>query len=199
MKIYTKTGDDGTTGLFGGKRTDKANSRIQAIGEIDELNAEIGILYEMEKKPEIKSLLKDIQQALFILGSELASNKGTDVGNPSKKTKIHVSHPENRLIQIETTHVHALEKNIDTYSLKLAPLKNFILPNGTLLAAYYHHARAVCRRAERRLVGLHREEKAADFHNRKILAYINRLSDLLFILARYDVAQNNKEETIWKP
>ncbi len=191
MKIYTKTGDDGTTGIIGGARLPKHDLHIQAIGDVDELNATIGILYEdlranlprenlntKSSQDERLPLLLHIQNNLFTLGGELA-----DIEHKFVSTFI------------EEKEVKVIEKAIDFRQEKLPELKNFILPAGTQWAAKCHLARAVCRRAERSLTQLN----TANPLRPEVLKYINRLSDLLFVLARQDVALNNGDEIIWKP
>ncbi len=166
MKIYTKTGDSGQTGLLGGLRVAKDAPRIEAYGTVDELNAAIGIARSQAPPDDIDRLLTQIQNTLFDLGAELA----TAGGHHRKPAKISESH-------IET-----LETEIDRFEAGLEPLKQFILPGGTPLAAHLHLARTICRRAERRVVTLVAAE------NRElsplIIVYLNRLSDLLFVLAR---------------
>ncbi len=166
MKIYTKTGDDGETGLFAGPRVKKDDPRIEAYGTVDELNSVLGLV-RCEKPPtEIDQLLARVQNELFDLGAELATpdpkSRGTNL--------------------VSAQHIDALEKAIDKFDTDLSPLKTFILPGGTKPAAWLHLARTVCRRAERRVVTLGDEPNA----NLSPLAviYLNRLSDLLFVLAR---------------
>jgi cob(I)alamin adenosyltransferase len=174
MKIYTKTGDDGETGLFGGPRVRKDDLRIEAYGTVDELNAVIGLARShstaavgQENLPtEIDSLLADIQHALFDLGSQLATP------DPKSRGTNFVSDKQ----------IESLEQAIDRFDSQLPPLKNFILPGGTSAAAWLHLARTVCRRAERYVVTLtHRDAEKIE---PQILIYLNRLSDLLFVLAR---------------
>ncbi len=158
-KIYTRTGDKGTTGLGDGSRVAKNSLRITAIGEIDELNAVIGLL-RCEKLPDdIQTLLIDIQHDLFDLGGE------TCIPGAS---------------MISKAQVQKLEEALDRFNASLQPLKDFILPGGTRAAAQAHHARTVCRRAERALVTLSQTENV----NESVQQYLNRLSDLLFVLGR---------------
>lgn len=166
MKIYTKTGDLGETGLFAGPRVRKDDPRIEAYGTVDELNAVLG-LARCEKLPaEIDALVAGIQHTLFDLGAELATpepaSRGTDL--------------------VSTGHIEALEAAIDRYEAELTPLRTFILPGGVSGAAWFHLARTVCRRAERHVVTLMGLENAK--LSPHVLVYLNRLSDLLFVLAR---------------
>lgn len=171
-KIYTRTGDDGTTGLAGGLRVDKDSQRIEVIGDVDELNSLIGLLISTGQQGEVHDLLIDIQHALFDLGGELAMPGYTF---------------------IKPTYVQALEQAIDHFNAALPPLKEFILPGGNESACLCHLARAVCRRAERHLVGLNRVEQI----NADTLKYLNRLSDLMFVLARTLARQSGGQETYW--
>jgi cob(I)alamin adenosyltransferase len=164
MKIYTKTGDGGETGLFGGPRVFKDDPRVEAYGEVDELNAVLGLVRCEEIEGRIDQLLATIQNELFDLGAELASPEPERVG-----TK-----------RVTAAQAGVLESAIDEYEARLPPLKNFILPGGVRAAALLHLARTVCRRAERRVVALRRHEPiSAD-----MVVYLNRLSDLLFVLSR---------------
>ncbi|MBI5476773.1 MAG: cob(I)yrinic acid a,c-diamide adenosyltransferase [Ignavibacteriales bacterium] len=178
MKIYTKTGDKGETSLFGGRRVAKDSLRIDAYGTIDELNSILGVCRSLNDQPEIDSVLERIQQDLFVVGSELAMDE------ISKKSSI-------RLISNEE--VKSLEKYIDSFELKLVPLKNFILPGGNQTAATIHFARTVCRRAERLIVNLSHKEIIREL----LLIYINRLSDLLFVIARLSNTLSKTPEIKW--
>jgi cob(I)alamin adenosyltransferase len=166
MKIYTKTGDDGETGLFGGPRVGKDHPRIEAYGTVDELNAVLGLVRTATPPAEIDALLARVQNELFDLGAELATpdprSRGTNL--------------------IDDTRIEALEAAIDHFETGLEPLKTFILPGGTLAAAWLHVARTVCRRAERLVVALSRDSSANV--SAATVIYLNRLSDLLFVLAR---------------
>ena len=166
MKIYTKTGDSGDTGLFGGPRVAKDAPRIEAYGTVDELNSVLGIARSQGLDGPIDALVSQIQNELFALGAQLATPDpaahGTSMIGPAQ--------------------IAALEGAIDLYEAGLDPLKTFILPGGTPAAAYLHFARTVCRRAERRLVTLVRE--SAEPISGDLVIYVNRLSDLLFVLAR---------------
>ena len=176
MRIYTKTGDRGETGLIGGKRVSKNSILIHAIGGLDELNAGIGILVSLStQNGKFAPLLAQIQNDIFSMGAEIADTR------PARK------------IYINNSHVTALERKIDALEEKLPPLRNFILPGGTLFAAHAHMARAICRRAERDLAALNKKMRV----NPNTLAYLNRLSDLLFMLARADMHYKRKKEILW--
>lgn len=171
MKIYTRTGDLGETGLFAGPRVGKDMPRIEVFGTVDELNALLGMV-RTETLPEgMDRLLERVQNELFEVGAELATPDPVAKGTRT----------------IGQEHVKALETAIDQYEAALPPLKEFILPGGTRAAAWLHWARTVCRRAERRLVSLVRES-GTDI-SLLLLAYLNRLGDLLFVLARTANAQ----------
>lgn len=166
MKIYTKTGDRGTTGLFGGTRVAKTHPRVRAYGEVDELNAVLGVARSVVQSEPVAELLQGIQSDLFDVGAELASvperlNKG---GVP----------------MVTEVDVERLERAIDEHESRLEPLATFVLPGGASAAAHLHVARTVCRRAERAVIALHGEEPV----RAEVLRYLNRLSDLLFVLAR---------------
>nr|VFK18422.1 MAG: cob(I)alamin adenosyltransferase [Candidatus Kentron sp. LPFa]VFK32711.1 MAG: cob(I)alamin adenosyltransferase [Candidatus Kentron sp. LPFa] len=171
-KIYTRTGDKGTTGLADGSRVDKDNQRMQAIGELDELNSLIGVLSAKHIPSKMRDILDAVQHALFDLGGELAIPGST---------------------VITAKYVAALEEALDDFNQELSPLKEFILPGGGPAAAACHVARAVCRRAERCIVTLAREETI----NQEGCRYVNRLSDLLFVFARV-LAQSENGEVYWK-
>ena len=172
-KIYTKTGDSGLTGLADGSRTEKDSLRISVIGDVDELNSLLGLLIAINIDEEIKVCLLDIQNILFDLGGELAI-------------------PDSEVIT--EARVQYLEKIIDQYNASLPPLKEFILPGGSVPAAVCHTARAVCRRTERQLVGLSREISI----NNVSLKFLNRLSDLLFIFARTLALSEGGKEIYWQ-
>jgi cob(I)alamin adenosyltransferase len=165
-KIYTKTGDDGTTGLFGGGRVSKDSARIEAYGNVDELDSVIGLVRAASQYEWLNNLLQSIQEKLFVLGADLATPLDT--------------RSDYKIPRIEEIDAKNLEKEIDKQTAELPPLKKFILPGGTELAARLHVARTVCRRAERSLVHLANEEEIGK-HD---IIYLNRLSDLLFVLAR---------------
>ncbi len=181
MKIYTKTGDKGQTSLFGGKRISKDSSRIKAYGNIDELNAVLGICLSSKSNSEIKKILKKIQHQLFIAGADLATPNQLNAPNQQKTVRLQ---PEATI---------KIEKLIDRLQTKLPVLTNFILPGGSSLAAFLHLARTVCRRAEREITALQKEEKI----NRELLPFLNRLSDLLFVLARYANKSAKIKEEKW--
>jgi cob(I)alamin adenosyltransferase len=164
-RIYTRTGDNGTTGLIGGKRVSKDSPRIEAIGTLDELNAQLGAVRSHALPGEVDEILYGIQDAIFTLGAELATPEGTD--------------PRSQAVRDED--VQNLEKQIDRFESMLPPLKKFILPGGTVSGAALHLSRAVARRAERACVVLSRTQTV----EREVMRYLNRLSDLLFVLARY--------------
>lgn len=179
MKIYTRTGDLGETGLFGGPRVGKDMARVEAYGSVDELNAVLGVTRAEGLPEEIDRSLARIQHELFEVGAELATPDP-----PAHGTRT-----------IGPPHVEALEQEIDGLQQTLAPLSQFILPGGTRPAASLHHARAVCRRAERRLVSLVRY--ATEPISPVLLAYLNRLGDLLFVLARVVNARAGQGDVIW--
>lgn len=168
MKIYTKTGDTGETGLFGGERVSKASARVDCYGEIDELNSVLGVVRTStlgrEGPDDFDALLATIQSRLFDVGAELSNAKGKDLGIPL----------------VDDDDVAAMERAIDRAEEEVEPQKTFVLPGGSRMAADLHVARTVCRRAERKLVAF-----AAETEIRPVLIrYVNRLSDLLFTLAR---------------
>jgi cob(I)alamin adenosyltransferase len=180
MKIYTKTGDDGTTGLFGGGRVRKASTRVEAYGTVDELNACLGLAATEALGPEILSALAVIQADLFTMGAELACV-------PGKEEKL-------RLRLLDETDVERLEKLIDELDPRLPALTTFVLPGGTRAAAVLHLARTVCRRAERAIHALD------DTPTRPALVqYLNRLSDLLFVLARFANHEAGTPDVPWNP
>lgn len=180
MKIYTKTGDNGTTGLFDGSRISKANIRVDTYGTIDELNTIIGIVLSEEQNIEIKTDLQKICNILFVLASDIAY----PINNTSTKT----------ITRIEETNIQWIENLIDNYTLSLPVLNNFILPGGCRAAAHLHHARTVCRRAERLAVELNSDVLI----NNSALKFLNRLSDYLFVAARYSNLKAGVEDTIWE-
>lgn len=167
MKIYTKTGDKGETGLFGGARVSKANERVDAYGDVDELNSVIGVARAYATDAHCDALLKSIQSELFNLGAELACV-------PGKEAKLGVP-------LISDAEIAPLEQMIDRLEADLQPLTNFVLPGGSTEASHLHVARTVCRRVERKLVGLSQHESVRG----ELVRYLNRLSDLLFVMARH--------------
>ncbi|NUQ22828.1 MAG: cob(I)yrinic acid a,c-diamide adenosyltransferase [Saprospiraceae bacterium] len=179
MRIYTKTGDKGDTSLFGGKRLPKSHLRIETYGTVDELNSFIGVLRDSTESEPIRSMLKDIQDRLFTLGANLASDPEKPLATPD----------------ILDSDIEALEKAIDEMTEQLPPLKNFILPGGHTTVSFCHVARCVCRRAERLAVALMLEEPVDE----QIIRYLNRLSDYLFVLTRQLSKDLGVEEVIWQP
>ena len=179
MKIYTKTGDKGETSLFGGKRVPKDALRIEAYGSVDELNSVIGICRASNPAHQIDSVLEEIQNDLFTLGADLA----TPLDSPNKQIK-----------RVANDDVMRLERHIDAIDASLEPLQAFILPGGSRSAAMLHFARTVCRRAERLVVQLGREEQLGE----QPVIYLNRLSDLLFVMARWANALSHTPEVKWK-
>ncbi len=180
VKIYTKTGDKGETSLSDGTRVSKRHPRITAFNNLDEVNSMIGIARALNPGTRLDKILKQIQEDLFVLGSDLATPQ------PAGK----------RLIpRIKDEHVKFLERTIDACEDKLPPLKNFILPGGTLLASTLHMARALSRRAERKIIDITQMEEL----DPQILAYANRLSDCLFVLARLANFEASVEDTPWIP
>jgi cob(I)alamin adenosyltransferase len=180
MKIYTRTGDQGDTGLFGGTRVSKADPRVAAYGDVDELNACLGVVRAQgEIAPDIATLLEQLQKDLFAIGARLADPSDRISGRVSKNPLT----PED---------VARLEGWIDRLEAELPPLRRFILPSGSGAGAWLHLSRTVCRRAERAIVSLGTEH--VDQH---LLIYVNRLSDLLFVLARAVNHRGGQPETEW--
>ncbi|HNS98218.1 MAG TPA: cob(I)yrinic acid a,c-diamide adenosyltransferase [Polyangiaceae bacterium] len=181
MKIYTRTGDDGTTSLFGGKRVSKAGDRVEAYGVVDEANSILGLARAMKLDPWSDEVLQKIQRDLFTLGAEIASGRNA-------QSKL-------RMPLIGSADVQRIEKAIDEAEQQLAPLHSFILPGGSLAASTLHLARTVVRRAERMLVALSNSEPV----RQEILEYINRASDLMFVLARLANMHQGVEDVPWLP
>jgi cob(I)alamin adenosyltransferase len=181
MKIYTKTGDSGDTGLFGGGRVSKDDPRVEAYGDVDELNAVLGLARSAELMPRIDEVLVPIQRDLFSIGALLATPDREKMQQHLTKARI----SEERIAELE----HA----IDACDRELEPLKAFILPGGTQKAAALHVARTVCRRAERRVIHLQREVEIPQI----VVVYLNRLSDLLFTLARFANTRAGAGEVTW--
>jgi len=177
FKIYTKTGDKGQTSLYGGRRLPKSHIRIDAYGTIDELNSHIGLIRDQISEAPLRSILKNIQDRLFTIGANLASD-------PEKEMKV----PD-----ILMSDVELLEKAIDEMNETLPDLKNFILPGGHTTVSYCHVARCVCRRAERITVALQKIEPVEEI----VLVYVNRLSDYLFVLGRKLGMDLGAEEVAW--
>jgi cob(I)alamin adenosyltransferase len=181
FKIYTKTGDKGATSLIGGTKVPKSDVRIETYGTVDELNSWIGLINDQLADEEFKSILKEVQDRLFTIGSSLA----TDADKESKM----------KLPDLHTSDVEVLEKKIDEMTDKLPPMKSFILPGGHTTVSSIHICRCVCRRAERLAVGMQQSEMFVD---EKVIQYLNRLSDYLFTLARYAAQKLGAEEIPWK-
>ncbi len=181
-KIYTKTGDDGSTGLFGGPRVAKDAERIDAYGDVDELNSAIGLARSFGLESRHDDVAGQIQHTLFVLGADLAT--------PRSEGREHA-----QALRVTSHDVVCLERVIDDLEADLPPLKHFILPGGTSAAAALHLARTICRRAERRVVRLARTEPLGVEPQQ----YLNRLSDLLFVLARSVNHVAGTDETKWTP
>jgi cob(I)alamin adenosyltransferase len=180
MKIYTKTGDDGTTSLFGGKRVSKADLRIDTYGTVDELNSWIGVLRDQPVNQSRKDILIEIQDRLFTIGSTLATEPG------NSKVKIPL---------LTETDIEFLERQMDEMELALEPMRFFVLPGGNQSISFGHVARTVCRRSERLAIALNHSEPV----NELVIKYLNRLSDYLFVLCRTMTHELKAEETPWKP
>ena len=179
MKIYTRTGDAGETGLFGGPRVAKDDLRIEAYGTVDELNAALGMARSSPPPAAIDDVLQRLQHELFVVGAQLATPR------PEEK----------RVPMIGDAHVAQLECDIDRFEEQLPPLKEFILPGGAEAAARIHFARAICRRAERRVITFARS--SPESVTAALLAYLNRVGDLLFVLARAANEYASHAETAW--
>lgn len=171
MKIYTRTGDRGKTSLFTGQRVSKADLRVEAYGTVDELNSTIGVVAAQIKNPKLKNELIKVQKDLFEIGSALAQSR---IKNLDQR-------------------VEGFEKLIDEMTGKLPPLQKFILPGGGKAGSFLHFARTVCRRAERRVVALAEKEKVGS----EVITYLNRLSDLLFTMARFINFKEKQKEIVW--
>lgn len=180
MKIYTKTGDAGDTGLYGGTKVSKADIRIEAYGNVDELNAYIGWLRDQPVNDSRHLVLKEIQDRLFTIGALLASSP--------EKTKL-------KTPELQPADTALLESEIDAMELLLTPLQFFVLPGGHATVSFGHIARTVCRRAERGIVALHQVSPVQPI----IIQYMNRLSDYLFVLCRTMAKELGAEEVYWKP
>ncbi len=180
MKIYTKTGDTGMTGLYGGGRVSKSAPRISAYGDIDELNALLGLAAAQSDQDPVKKTLKEIQSTLFVVGAQLASPKA-----------------DPKIERITNAQIEFLERQIDVITETLPPLKTFILPGGSVTASTLHLARTVCRRAERSIVYLSTVE--GEDVDRWLITYVNRLSDFLFTLARLANQLEKIADIPWVP
>jgi cob(I)alamin adenosyltransferase len=178
-KIYTRKGDDGTTGLGGGQRVPKDSLRVTAYGTVDELNSAIGVAVAHGLSERLEEVLRVIQNELFHLGSDLCFYE-----EDKEKYKIP---------QIEQRHIDSLEQLIDEMNEVVGPLENFVLPGGSVGTAHLHLARTICRRAERDCVSLAREEKIGTH----TITYLNRLSDALFVMARYENKKRGISEPQW--
>lgn len=181
MKIYTKTGDRGDTALFGGGRVPKTHPRVEAYGDVDELNACIGMARAVEMMPRVDEILVGIQRDLFAIGALLATPDREKMKRQLEKASI------------DERRVAELERAIDAGDAELEPLRSFIVPGGTPKAAALHVARTVCRRAERRVIALMPAEELPDV----VIVYLNRLSDLLFTLARVANRRAGAGEVTW--
>jgi cob(I)alamin adenosyltransferase len=181
-KIYTKTGDKGTTSLIGGTKVPKSHMRIEAYGTVDELNSYIGLCRDLVTDESIRKVLLEIQDRLFTIGASLACDP--------------IKEPKMRLPDLIESDVEALEKEMDRMDKSLTPMKNFILPGGHPIISHLHVARCICRRAERCTVKLELESLEVEAI---IIKYLNRLSDYLFILSRYQSHHLKAEEIAWKP
>ena len=179
FKIYTKTGDKGQTSLFGGQRLPKHHIRIESYGTVDELNSYIGLVRDHLEDGKIRDILKEVQDRLFTIGSNLASDPSKNMSTPD----------------VIASDVKLLEKEIDRMNDQLPDLKNFILPGGHPTVSFCHVARCVCRRAERLVVALDETEKVPEI----LIQYLNRLSDCLFVLCRKIAHDIGVQEVAWKP
>ena len=180
-KIYTKTGDEGVTGLAGGQRVPKDSQRVETYGTVDELNSQIGVALATGLCERLTGELRVIQNELFDLGSDLATPAASQARHP--------------VPTIEARHVEKLERLIDEFNEIVGPLANFLLPGGSPGAAQLHVARTVCRRAEREATALARLETIGP----TVLPYLNRLSDALFVMARYENRERGVDEPLWRP
>lgn len=178
MKIYTKHGNAGETSVIGGKRLAKDDARIEACGQIDELSSVIGIVIAFSDDPELKETLSRMQRALFVVGADLATPAGEKIAIP----------------RLSPGKVSEIETLIDKIDADLPKIESFVLPGGSKTASLMHLARTICRKAERRVVALNRHEKV----NEAIPIYLNRLSDLLFVLARSINYKKKIMETLWR-
>lgn len=187
MKIYTKTGDKGTTALFGGTRVPKHHIRIESYGTVDELNSYIGLIKDQEIDSELKTHLKKIQDNLFTLGAELATDP--------EKAQLKNGKERLNIVKVKEAEIQFLEDQIDLMNKELPQMTHFILPGGHTTVSYCHIARCVCRRAERLATALQEIEPFEAY----ILQYLNRLSDYLFVLARKLSKALQAEEVKWIP
>jgi len=181
MKIYTRTGDAGETGLFGGGRVEKDHPRVEAYGDVDELNATLGLVRALEPMPRIDEVIVPIQRDLFAIGALLATPDRDKMRASLEKARI------------DESRIRELEAAIDQCAAELEPLRSFIVPGGTAKAASLHVARTVCRRAERRVVALQQSEELPSI----VVVFLNRVSDLLFMLARVANRRAGAGEVSW--
>jgi len=182
MKIYTKTGDKGTTSLIGGTKVPKSHLRIEAYGTVDELNSYIGLCNDLLTDEKSKTIMQEVQDRLFTIGSSLASDP--------------IKEPKMKIPDLKESDITLLEKEMDSMNEILPAMKNFILPGGNIVVSHLHIARCVCRRVERSCVRLQVEGEEVE---PIVIKYLNRLSDYLFVLARYAAHQLNAKEIPWKP
>ena len=187
MKVYTKTGDKGTTALFGGTRVPKHHIRIESYGTVDELNSHIGLIRDQDINPLYKNVLIEVQDRLFTLGAILAT--------PPEKEVLKNGQKRLQNLGISESDIEYLENEIDTMEANLPPMTHFVLPGGHTTVSYCHIARCVCRRAERLATHLHEIEPTDEL----VLKYLNRLSDYLFVLARKLSLDLQANEVPWIP
>ena len=187
MKVYTKTGDKGTTALFGGSRVPKHHIRIESYGTVDELNSHIGLIRDQDINPLYKNVLIEVQDRLFTLGAILAT--------PPEKEVLKNGEKRLQNLGIVEADIEYLEKEIDTMEDDLPPMTHFVLPGGHTTVSYCHIARCVCRRAERLATHLHEIEPTDEL----VLKYLNRLSDYIFVLARKLSHDLDANEVPWIP
>ena len=184
-RVYTRSGDDGKTALVDGSRVDKDSARVGCYGSIDELSSVLGLArsfnasVESDTREQLELILKRLQNELFDLGSEMATPPTGEYEG---------------MFKVSAADVEALEKVIDTCQEDLDPLQSFVLPGGNAVSAFLHLARTTCRRAEREILALAREEEIGEF----VLPYVNRLSDLLFVLSRWVAVRAGEEELLWE-
>ncbi|MBU0586537.1 cob(I)yrinic acid a,c-diamide adenosyltransferase [Candidatus Micrarchaeota archaeon] len=178
MSIYTKNGDSGETSILGGKRIPKDDPRIEASGKVDELSSVIGLVIAFSDDEELKKLLSEIQMTLFVIGSDLATASGDKISIP----------------RLSPSKVNIIEAEIDRIEKELPKIDSFILPGGSKTASMLHLARTICRETERKVISLAKKEKL----NEAIPVYLNRLSDLLFMLARWINRKKKVPETLWR-
>ena len=187
MKVYTKTGDTGTTALFGGTRVPKHHIRIESYGTVDELNSHIGLIRDQEINQLYKNVLVEVQDRLFTVGAILAT--------PPEKEILKNGEKRLQNLGIQETDIEFLENEIDSMEEALPPMTHFVLPGGNTTVSYCHIARCVCRRAERLAVHLNDIEPTDEL----VIKYLNRLSDYLFVLARKLSKDLNADEVQWIP